>query len=133
VPTDAGQAHIVFNVLVSNVDDHLRNHGFLYAGSTGWRLAPAYDLNPVPVDVKPRALSTAVDEDDASASLELSLSVAEYFDLTQKEAKAIAVKVRQAVSQWRTVAAEFGIGRAELERMHSAFEHRDLEHALSMA
>jgi serine/threonine-protein kinase HipA len=49
---------IVFNILISNTDDHLRNHGFLYAGAEGWRLSPAYDMNPVPVEVKPRILST---------------------------------------------------------------------------
>lgn len=124
---------IVFNVLVSNVDDHLRNHGFLYADSTGWRLAPAYDLNPIPVDVKPRVLSTAIDEEDASASLALALSVAEYFDLGPKEAKAIAGDVGQAVSGWRATAAGLGIGRAELERMRSAFEHEDSEQALRLA
>ena len=52
---------IVFNVLISNTDDHLRNHAFLYSGPDGWRLAPAYDLNPVPVDIKPRILTTAID------------------------------------------------------------------------
>lgn len=124
---------IVFNVLISNVDDHLRNHGFLYAGSSGWRLSPAYDLNPVPVDVRPRVLSTTIDGDEASASLELALSVAEYFGLTSGEAQGAAGEVGKAVSPWRTVAARFGIGRAELERMHSAFEHRDLEHALRLA
>ena len=49
---------IVFSILLSNTDDHLRNHGFLYEGPQGWRLAPAYDLNPVPADIKPRNLST---------------------------------------------------------------------------
>ena len=48
---------LVFNILISNTDDHLRNHGFLYAGQEGWRLSPAYDLNPVPTDIKPRILS----------------------------------------------------------------------------
>ena len=62
---------IVFSILISNTDDHLRNHAFLYAGPAGWRLAPAYDVNPVPVDIKPRVLSTAIDLDDATASLEL--------------------------------------------------------------
>ena len=48
---------LVFNILISNTDDHLRNHGFLYAGQEGWRLSPAYDLNPVPTDIKPRILA----------------------------------------------------------------------------
>src|ERR1019366_3413417 len=48
---------IVFSIMISNTDDHLRNHGFLYAGPAGWRLFPAYDLNPVPTDIKPRILT----------------------------------------------------------------------------
>ena len=59
---------MVFNILISNTDDHLRNHGFLYEGQAGWRLSPAYDLNPVPTDIKPRILSTAINADDITAS-----------------------------------------------------------------
>ena len=76
---------IVFSILISNTDDHLRNHGFLWAGSAGWRLSPAYDLNPVPVDIKPRVLSTAIDLGDCTASLKLAYDVASYFELTDEE------------------------------------------------
>ena len=62
---------IVFSILISNTDDHLRNHGFLWAGPAGWRLSPAYDLNPVPTDIKPRVLTTAIDLEDRTASLKL--------------------------------------------------------------
>jgi len=61
---------IVFSILISNTDDHLRNHGFLYQGSAGWRLSPAYDVNPVPIDVKPRVLATTIDLDSGTASLD---------------------------------------------------------------
>jgi hypothetical protein len=61
---------IIFSILISNTDDHLRNHGFLLDSPDGWRLAPAYDLNPVPLDVKPRVLSTEIDIGAATASLE---------------------------------------------------------------
>jgi HipA-like C-terminal domain len=64
---------IVFNILISNTDDHLRNHGFLYAGTDGWQLSPAYDLNPVPPEIRPRVPSTAINEDDGTASLDLRL------------------------------------------------------------
>ncbi len=64
---------MVFNILISNTDDHLRNHGFLYAGQEGWRLSPAYDLNPVPTDIKPRILATAINEDDNTASFALAM------------------------------------------------------------
>lgn len=122
---------IVFTVLISNVDDHMRNHGFVYTGTGGWALSPAYDLNPVPVDVKPRLLCTAIDEEDQSASLDLAFAVAGYFELSEDEARAIAREVGSAVSAWRTVAASFGISAAECTRMSSAFEHGDVEAALS--
>lgn len=118
---------IVFTVLISNVDDHMRNHGFLYTGTEGWTLSCAYDLNPTPVDVKPRVLSSAINEEDQTASLELALSVAEYFDLGHKEAREIAGEVGDIVAGWRAEAADRGIDRAELKRMESAFMHADLE------
>jgi serine/threonine-protein kinase HipA len=116
---------IVFNVLISNTDDHLRNHAFLYGGPDGWRLAPAYDLDPVPVDIKPRVLTTAIDLDDGSASLDLARSVAAYFELDDREARAIAFEVGQAVAGWRQVAGRHGLTAAEIDRMASAFEHED--------
>lgn len=121
---------VVFNVLVSNTDDHLRNHGFVYAGPDGWRLAPAYDLNPVPTDLKPRILATNIDLDDNSASLELALSVAGYFGLDDDEAGAIAAETAASVMDWRKTAARIGLPAGEMERMASAFEHGDLRAAL---
>lgn len=123
---------IVFSVLISNTDDHLRNHGFLYAGPDGWRLAPAYDMNPVPADIKPRILTTAIDLDDGTASLDLALEVAEYFELTAPQARAIAGEVGQAVTDWRADAAAIGLTPAEIDRMASAFEHEDLKAALAL-
>jgi serine/threonine-protein kinase HipA len=117
---------IVFSIMISNTDDHLRNHGFLYQDADGWRLAPAYDMNPVPVDIKPRVLSTAIDLDSGEASVELALSVAEYFELDREEATGIISQVGAAVSGWREVAPGLGIGREETGRMESAFEHSDL-------
>lgn len=121
---------IVFNILISNTDDHLRNHGFLYAGADGWRLSPAYDLNPVPTDVRPRVLTTAINEADGTASLELALSVAAYFDIDDDKARKIAKEVGQPVTRWRAAAAKAGIRDAEIERMASAFEHADLANAV---
>lgn len=122
---------IVFNILISNTDDHLRNHGFLWAGPAGWRLSPAYDLNPVPVDLKPRILSTNIDLDDGTASLKLAMSVADYFELSGKEARQIAAEVGEAVTTWRSVAAQLGITEQETTRMASAFEHNDLTQSLN--
>jgi len=120
---------IVFNILISNTDDHLRNHGFLYTGPRGWRLAPAYDLNPVPLGIKPRVLSTTIDLDDGTASLQLALQVAEYFELAPKDARKIAAEVAHAVSAWRKEATALGLSQPEIDRMASAFEHEDLRTA----
>jgi serine/threonine-protein kinase HipA len=123
---------IVFSVLISNTDDHLLNHGFLYEGNRGWRLSPAYDLNPVPVQFRPRILSTLIDEQSGDASLELALSVAEYFRLTQAQARRTAYEVAKAVSRWRQEATALGIAAAEINTMASAFEHDDLIRAKAM-
>ena len=125
---------IVFNVLVSNTDDHLRNHAFLYVGRSGWRLSPAYDLNPVPIDIKPRMLSTSIAEDpDLTASLELALEVADHFGVSKTSAKRVVSEVNSAVRGWREVAGSFGLGKGEVERMASAFEHSDAELAASLS
>jgi len=120
---------VVFNILISNTDDHLRNHGFLYESADGWRLSPAYDLNPVPADIKPRVLATDIDLDDGTASLRLAMSVAEYFELDESQATEIAGEVGHAVSRWREEAAALGIPKSEINRMASAFEHEDLKSA----
>lgn len=121
---------IVFNVLISNVDDHLRNHAFLYFGQAGWRLSPAYDLNPTPIDIKPRILSTAIDLIDPSASLDVAASVAHYFDLDHSKAKKIFKEVGSATALWREEAIKLKIKKIEIDRMASAFEHADLQQAL---
>jgi serine/threonine-protein kinase HipA len=85
--TEALWRRLVFNILISNTDDHLRNHGFLYEGRDGWRLSPAYDLNPMPVDIKRRILTTTINEDDNAASLALALDVAPTSSWTQSPCK----------------------------------------------
>lgn len=122
---------MVLNILISNTDDHLRNHGFLYDGTAGWRLAPTFDINPVPVDIKPRILSTAINEDDAAASLELAMNVAGYFELSAEEARGIARDVGDAVRRWRQIATAHSLSKTMQDRMASAFEHKDLEAALA--
>jgi serine/threonine-protein kinase HipA len=118
---------IAFGVLVSNLDDHLRNHGFLYdATKAGWRLSPAYDINPVPLDVRPRILSLMIDDRDNSASFDLVLEVGDYFGLKTNDMKLIAGEVAAAVSRWREEAGMLGISNSEITRMASAFEHDDL-------
>jgi serine/threonine-protein kinase HipA len=124
---------IVFSILISNTDDHLRNHAFLWAGPAGWRLSPAYDLNPVPADLKPRVLATAINLEDATASLQLALEVASYFQLDSDAAHAIAAQVGRAAATWRKEALRVGLTTPEIDRMASAFEHDDLKSALALA
>jgi serine/threonine-protein kinase HipA len=125
---------IVFSVLISNTDDHLRNHGFLYAGVSGWRLSPVFDVNPVPTDIKDRVLSTAIGLDgDPTASLDIALEVAPQFGLRVADAKRIAAEVGAATARWGTVATRFGIASSEIERMRSAFEHDDAAAAALLA
>ena len=117
---------IVFNVLISNTDDHLRNHGFLYADHRGWCLSPAYDLNPIPADVRPRVLSTSIGFDDPAASLDLALETAGSYGLDAAAARRIAGEVGDAVATWRETAGELGATHRDIDRLASAFEHDDL-------
>lgn len=121
---------MVFNVLVSNVDDHLRNHGFLRDGRAGWILSPVYDVNPCPVDVRPRILTTNISLEDGACDIDLALSVAEFFGLGSRDARAIVREVAAATSQWRDVARAHQGRASEIRRMASAFEHADLDKAL---
>ncbi len=121
---------IVFNVLISNTDDHLRNHGFLWTSTAGWILSPAFDLNPVPVEIKPRILSTSIDLDDPTASIETAFEVAGHFSLTLKAAKSIAQEVAKTTSRWSKQASTLGIAARQIAASSSAFEHRDAQIAL---
>lgn len=123
---------VAFSILISNVDDHLRNHGFLWKGVFGWSLSPAYDINPTPQDIKPRILATNIDLDDGTCSIELLRSVAEAFSLKLTEADSAIRAIAQVCQCWRDVARQRGAPVAEIKRMESAFEHQDLEQALGL-
>lgn len=107
----------VFNLLVGNRDDHLRNHGFLLTPS-GWRLAPAFDINPNPVK-SDHALTW--DGKSASPNLQTLMDTAGYYRLDASAAHAIAEAVTAAVSTWRSKAAALGISRFEVQMMESVF------------
>lgn len=122
---------MVLNILISNVDDHLRNHGFLWIRKEGWVLSPVYDLNPTPADVRPRILTTNISLDEATCDIDLAISSAEFFGLGPKEAKATAKEVAKVTATWHEVAAGAGASGSEIRRMASAFEHNDLKRALA--
>ena len=111
-----------FSVLVSNLDDHLRNHGFLRTTSAGWSLSPAFDLNPDPRP-GPRLLSTSIDYGEDEARVDSLMSVADYFRLDASEARTVLREVGTATGKWRSVAREAGLSDVDLEQMEPAFEH----------
>ena len=113
---------VAFSILISNTDDHLRNHGFLRISSGGWELSPAFDLNPNP-DPGPKHLSTAIDEADTAARIETLMDVAPYFRLREDQARAVLGEVTEATLQWRAVASERGLDRKAADGMAPAFEH----------
>lgn len=114
---------IAFSILISNTDDHLRNHGFLRTSSAGWSLSPAFDLNPDPRP-GPKFLHTAIDFDTTEARIDVLLDVAEYFRLRPADAEQALGEVVAATADWQAVATSTGLPAAELERMAPAFEHK---------
>jgi serine/threonine-protein kinase HipA len=108
---------IVFNVCVSNVDDHLRNHGFILQPQ-GWILSPAFDINPVPTG---DGLKLNISEDDNSQDIELVKGVAEYFRIKPGDADKYIDQIVKAVRQWRKEASALGISMQEQEKMATAF------------
>jgi serine/threonine-protein kinase HipA len=122
---------VAFSVLISNTDDHLRNHGFLHAGGGSWALSPAFDLNPNPAP-GPKQLSTAIDGTDTTASVAALMRVAGYFGLDTIAALDVLADVTQAVAGWRDAAAARGLAEADADAMEPAFEHAETELARSL-
>lgn len=108
---------IVFNICTSNTDDHLRNHGFILDRG-GWRLSPAYDINP---SVDKAGLSLNIDLHSNELDIELARSVSEFFRLSSKKSFEIIDDVQSSVRQWRSVACNIGISRKECEELAPAF------------
>lgn len=112
---------IVFTIMVSNTDDHLRNHGFIYERNKGWKLSPAYDINPTPLEIAPHILTTLIDFYDNTASIETAISIAKEFRLKKQEALLIIEEVATSIKQWRNIAFEFNLSKQECDKMSSAF------------
>ncbi|SHF41266.1 serine/threonine-protein kinase HipA [Salegentibacter echinorum] len=109
---------IVFNICVSNTDDHLRNHGFLLTNS-GWVLSPAYDINPTPNSA---GLKLNISEDDNALEIDLAKEVAPYFRLKETETKRIINSVQNQVAKWEQLALELGIPGNEIALMQDVFK-----------
>ena len=103
---------------VTNTDDHLRNHAFLFT-EMGWVLSPLYDVNPVPYGDE---LSLNVDENDNHISLELAISVAPRFGIEEKKASEYANVIIETVRHnWIALAKNNGLSRGQIEEMKPAF------------
>jgi len=109
---------IVFNIFVSNTDDHLRNHGFILT-EKGWILSPAFDINP---NEDGAGLSLNISLDDNSLDLDLTLEVADYFRLTREDALKVIEDIKKSVTNWRSVANKYQLPRSEQELMAKVFE-----------
>ncbi len=123
---------IALSILISNTDDHLRNHGFLHDRGESWTLSPAFDLNP---DPRPglKYLSTAIDFAETRANIDTLLGVADYFRLQPAEALVVLGDVSRATGRWREVAAANGLKQTEIDVMEPAFEHPEADRARSLA
>lgn len=111
---------LVFTILISNTDDHLRNHGFLHVRGDGWKLSPAFDLNPNP-STGVKYLSASIDGSDTPATIEAAMQVAACFRLDEFSASKVLSEVRNSVSQWREVATRVGLSKSEINQMEPAF------------
>lgn len=110
---------IIFNIAISNTDDHLRNHGFILT-QKGWILSPAFDINP---SIDKTGLALNIDTDDNALDFEIAKNVGIFFQLTDSEMDMIIAEVKKAVSSWKVVARDIGISKSEQELMASAFNY----------
>ncbi len=118
---DLGQLwrRIVFNIAISNTDDHLRNHGFILT-KKGWILSPAFDINP---SIDKDGLALNIDTENNALDFELAKSIGGYFQLSDSSMNTIMHEVKTVVSNWEKIARQIGISRSEMEMMASAFKY----------
>lgn len=125
-------SRVGFTILVSNVDDHLKNHGFLYSGNNQWRLSHVFDVNPAPE--RHRELKTPISEiSGPEASIEALIEHAAFFDLSEDAAVQIVKSTAQTISEnWEHLAHEVGFERQDIKTYRPAFEHAEMDMALSI-
>ena len=120
---------MIFSLLASNYDDHMRNHGFLMRRPGHWTLSPAYDINPVPEIDRSHVNKTAISEDQDEPSIQGALAVAGRFGIKAKEAKMILSEVFSVVSGWKKTGKTLHLSTATLKSYASAFEHPLIDEA----
>lgn len=110
---------MVFNILINNTDDHLRNHGFLYQRGGGWTLSPAYDLNP---NLDKSVFATSIDDTGANNTVENAIRVAKEFRLSNDKVNEILKEIKEALADWRKIAKAFDINKGEISKMERIFD-----------
>ena len=109
---------IVFNMAITNTDDHMRNHALILSGK-GWRLSPLYDVNPVPYGDE---LSLNVDEEDNRISIDLAVQTAKRFGVEESDAESYAKDILGIIrDNWESLASGYGLSRRQIEEMRPAF------------
>ncbi len=124
---------LIYSLLASNYDDHLRNHGLLLRAPGLWALSPAYDLNPVPEIDRGQTPKTAVTEDQEEPSISAALEAAPRFGIKSAESMAILGEVVSAVADWRSTGRQLHLKAATLNAYHSAFQHPLMDEARRLA
>lgn len=115
---------IALTILITNVDDHMRNHGFLHVEKNQWRLSPAFDINPFPD--RRRVLKTWIAESMGdAASIQSLMEAAPYFGIESRRARALLAAVEEAVARWRQIGKNIGMKDSELNAFETAFEHEE--------
>nr|GAJ37390.1 hypothetical protein BDOA9_0200070 [Bradyrhizobium sp. DOA9] len=123
---------MVFTILVSNKDDHLKNHGFLYVGSGRWRLSPMFDVNPAP-DRNPHLETAIMEGGTHDRSIKLALEACEFFEIADADARKIIRDTAQRVSDgWRETFRRAGVSGAQSRDYEAAFVHHQSEIALAL-
>lgn len=112
---------IVFNMMVSNTDDHLRNHGFILK-EKGWALSPLFDVNPVPYG---NELSLNINEFDNRIDIELAIGISNLFGISNKEAKSISEEMQETINKnWMVLAEKYCLSRGQIQNMSPAFRDK---------
>ena len=124
---------LVYNVLIQNTDDHLRNLGFLYRGNGRWGLSPAYDVNPDPTDGT--TLKTAISDSHGNAlDIDAILDVSEYFEVDIDDARTMVAAMATTIrDEWRGIGARLGMTASDIKAIQPAMENKQIDQALSLA
>jgi serine/threonine-protein kinase HipA len=124
-------SRLVFTILVSNKDDHLKNHGFLYVGSHKWRLSPMFDVNPAP-DRNPHLETAILEGGSHDRSIRMALDASEFFEISETDARQIIRNMAERISaEWREALRATGVTGSQARHYEGAFMHAETELALS--